>query len=46
MVGKIGRHLQKITNGKMILPRIYALDPAGNKFQMKIKLFSNMELLI
>lgn len=31
MVGKISRHLRKISNGTMIIPRIYALDPAGEK---------------
>lgn len=29
LVGKIGRHVQELTKGKLILPRIYALDPAG-----------------
>lgn len=29
MVGKIGRHLKYLSNGKVVVPRIYALDPAG-----------------
>lgn len=29
MVGKIGRHLKLISNEKVVVPRIYALDPAG-----------------
>jgi len=33
MVGKIGRHLRKITNGKLSVPRIIALDPAGPGFE-------------
>lgn len=33
MVGKIGRHLKKISEGKLVIPRIYALDPAGPGFE-------------
>jgi Lipase len=33
MVGKVGRHLKKISEGKLVLPRIYALDPAGPGFE-------------
>lgn len=29
MVGKIGRQLRKISNGALVIPRIYALDPAS-----------------
>lgn len=29
MVGKIGRHLKKLSAGRVVMPRIYALDPAG-----------------
>lgn len=32
MVGKIGRHLKKKSNGTLVIPRIYALDPAGDYF--------------
>lgn len=31
MVGKVGRQLQKITSGRLVIPRIYALDPAGKQ---------------
>lgn len=30
MVGKIGRTLKALSSGKLVIPRIYALDPAGN----------------
>lgn len=33
MAGKIGRHIQKISNGLVKIPRIYALDPAGPGFE-------------
>lgn len=29
MIGKIGRQLKIISNGTLVIPRIYALDPAG-----------------
>lgn len=29
MAGKIGRELKKISNGMLVVPQIYALDPAG-----------------
>lgn len=29
MVGKIGRQIKKLSNGALVVPRIYALDPAG-----------------
>lgn len=31
MVGKIGRELQEISRGKLVIPRIYVLDPAGKE---------------
>ncbi|CRL07959.1 CLUMA_CG020953, isoform A [Clunio marinus] len=33
MVGKISRHLKKITDGTMEVPRVYSLDPAGPGFE-------------
>jgi hypothetical protein len=32
MVAKIGRHLSKLTSGKMTISALYALDPAGPGF--------------
>lgn len=32
MVAKIGRHLKKLTDGRVTIPALYALDPAGMKF--------------
>lgn len=32
IVGKIGRTVTKMTNGKMVIPKIFALDPSGKKF--------------
>jgi hypothetical protein len=32
MVAKIGRHLKQISNGRMSIPALYALDPAGPGF--------------
>lgn len=29
MVGKIGRHLKFLSDSKVVVPRIFALDPAG-----------------
>ncbi|CAG9809066.1 unnamed protein product [Chironomus riparius] len=31
--GLVGRHLKKISNNEFIIPRIYALDPAGPHFR-------------
>lgn len=31
LVGKIGRQVKKITNGKLVVPKIIALDPAGEE---------------
>lgn len=33
MVGKISRQLKKITSGKLIIPRIFALDPVAPGFE-------------
>lgn len=38
MVGKIGRQIKNLSNGTLIIPRIYALDPAG-KLQFFIDFF-------
>lgn len=32
MVGKIGRQIKNLSNGTLLIPRIYALDPAGKLF--------------
>jgi hypothetical protein len=32
MVGKIGRMVKKFTNGKMTIPKIFALDPSGKEY--------------
>ena len=34
--GLVGRHLQKISNNTFIIPRIYALDPAGPGFESPV----------
>lgn len=36
MAGKVGRHLRKISNEKLMIPRIYALDPTGPGFEDNI----------
>ena len=33
MVGKIGRQLKKISSGRLVIPRIFALDPTGPGFE-------------
>lgn len=30
MIGKISRQIKNLSNGTLVIPRIYALDPAGN----------------
>lgn len=34
MVGMIGRYLKRVSNGNVVVPRIYALDPAGKCFSL------------
>lgn len=38
MVGKIGRQIKNLSNGTLVIPRIYALDPAG-KLWRSISIF-------
>lgn len=35
MVGKIGRHVKKLSDGKVVIPKIFALDPAGKLCKIK-----------
>lgn len=43
MVAKIGRHIAKITSGKMTIPAIFALDPAGPGFGFNGNHYDGME---
>lgn len=36
--GLVGRHLRKISNENFVIPKIYALDPAGPDFERKLPL--------